>query len=376
MNAKNLRISFGVLAVLFIVAGCSTTVSNRRAPDTGEPDRARATLPPRASPPVAVPAVVKSATVQKLVAEAALLAPLVSSSLAKRFLAATDYLPNTGARAIFKQATPLKYFSQAAANEQTAEARAKLTKSDIDEYRYYYTKYGSPLAYVRALDLVAARGSSEVAGRRILDFGYGSIGHLRLLASLGANVTGIDPDSYLAAIYAEPGDQGRMRGVSGREGNITLAHGYYPKNPTIVAQVGRGYDLILSKNTLKRGYIKPERKVPKEQLVDLGVSDEVFLKTLMDAMNPSAILMIYNLAPAQAAAGKAYLPHADARSPFTREQFVKAGFNVVALDVPDHDFVRRMGGALGWDKNEKGEVTQDLNTNLFALYTMVEKPAR
>lgn len=84
-------------------------------------------------------------------------------------------------------------------------------------------------------------------------------------------------------------------------------------------------------------------------------------------------MLIYNLAPKQAAADKPYLPHADARSPFTREQFTKAGLSVVALDVEDHDFVRRMGAAVGWDKDSKGEVVNDLSTNLFALYTIVRR---
>ena len=152
-------------------------------------------------------------------------------------------------------------------------ARIKLAQTELDEYRYYYTKYGSPLAYFRALDIASGNGFSEVRGKRILDYGYGSIGHLRLLASMGANVVGIDPDSYLDALYSEASDQGELQTTSrrtfNRNGNVTLVHTSYPKDARAAERVGQGYDLIISKNTLKRGYIKPERKVDKHLLVDL-----------------------------------------------------------------------------------------------------------
>lgn len=316
----------------------------------------------------------KSATLQRLIGEAAALDPLVSAPLAKRFLAATDKLPNVDTRTIFQNPQTKKYFSPAAAKDLAEEVRGKLVKTEIDDYRYYYTKYGSPLAYARALEILSTRGINDLAGKRVLDFGYGSIGHLRLIASLGADVTGVDPDSYLAAIYAAPSDQGRISSaIRGRDGNLNLAHGLYPKTADIAARVGRGYDVILSKNTLKRGYIKPERRAPKEQLIELGVSDEAFLSALADALNPGGIVLIYNLAPQQNPATKPFLPHADARSPFTREQWTKAGFSVIAFDAADHEFVRHMGRALGWDRNDKGQITQDLNANLFALYTLLEK---
>lgn len=375
LHQRNLGFS---LAVLLIIGGCAST-PDRRTSDTRRPDTPSS---PSSTAPVVAPVVVpKSVTVQQLINEASALAPLATSPLARRFLAATESLPTIGTRTVHQMPQTRNYYSPAATADLPPETRARLVKIDLEEYRYYYTKYGSPLAYMRALELVAARGMSDLSGRRVLDFGYGSIGHLRLMASLGASVTGVDPDSYLSAIYADPRDQGVVpaardrsgNAISTRDGSITLAHGYYPKESAIVTRVGRGYDLILSKNTLKRGYIKPERRAPKEQLIELGVKDEIFLSTLADALNPGGILLIYNLAPAQAPANKPFLPMADARSPFSREQYTKAGLSVIAFDVEDHDFVRRMGRALGWDKSDKGETTQDLNTNLFALYTMVEK---
>ena len=93
------------------------------------------------------------------------------------------------------------------------------------------------------------------------------------------------------------------------------------------------------------------------------------------ALAPGGLLVIYNLAPKQAAADKPYLPHADARSPFSAEQFARAGLEVLAIDTEDHAFARQMGAALGWDKNDKGETVNDLDANLFALYTLVRRAA-
>jgi hypothetical protein len=56
----------------------------------------------------------------------------------------------------------------------------------------------------------------DVAGTRILDFGYGTIGHLYLLGSLGADAVGVDVDPLLPALYSQPKDQDRVPGRGGR----------------------------------------------------------------------------------------------------------------------------------------------------------------
>jgi hypothetical protein len=355
------------LAAAFLLAGCGTAPVSR--------------IESGSTRPIASPAVAPaySPAVQKIVDEARALEPLAGTELSRRFLAATVSLPNIGNRTVWRNDNTREYFSPAAIAAMTEAQRAKLMPIELDESRYYNTKYGSPVAYLRALELaVPSSGQYDVAGKRILDFGYGSIGHLRLLASLGAHITGVDPDSYLNALYSDPRDQGPVEPARnlyrGRPGSITLVHGYFPKDPKIAARVGAGYDLILSKNTLKRGYLKPERKADKRLLISLGVTDEIFLKALHGALNPGGKLLIYNLYPKPAAPNEKFLPWADGRSPFSREQFEKAGFRILALDAQDHAFARQMGLALGWDRNDKGEVIDDLDKNLFALYTVVERP--
>ncbi len=358
----------GALVLVTLLSACGTTEAPRQAVPLASV--AREPLAAQTS---------RSPTLQQLTDEAAALAPLANSELGKRFLRATDALPTVGARIAHRDDNTREFFSPAEAAAMPEDRRKKLTAIKLDEYRYYYTKYGSPLAYLRALDLASRHGVTDVKGVRILDFGYGSIGHLRLLASLGAHVVGIDPDSYLDALYSQSNDQGAVapaRNVyRGHPGSVSLAHGRWPTNPAIATQVAATgpYQLIISKNTLKRGYLKPERRAAKNQLIDLGVSDDVFLKTVHASLAPGGLLLIYNLAPKQAPADKPYLPHADARSPFSVKQFARANLEVIAFNTEDHEFIRNMGLALRWDRNEKGEIVNDLDSNLFALYTVVRR---
>ena len=362
------RSSFLLLAILS--AGCANISPLPYIPG----ERVRSA---RDSAMTAEAEMVKSPVLQRLVDEATALRPLAQSPLGQRFLDAVRALPSVSTRVAFVNEITREYFSIAEKSALPSAAQAKLAEVKLDEYRYYYTKYGSPLAYLRAVDLVAANGITDIAGRRVLDFGYGGIGHLRMLASLGAHVTGIDPDSYLDALYSSPRDQGPVPPAAtrrGHPGTITLAHGYWPKDSKMVERVGRGYDLILSKNTLKKGYIKPDRKIDKRQQIDLGVSDDSFLKTIYGTLNPGGLLIIYNLYPKPPEGKAAYNPQADARSPYTREQYEKAGLRVLAFNLEDHAAARNMGRALRWDRNDKGEITSDLETTLFAMVTMVARP--
>ena len=360
--------TLSVLALLATLAACTTApmfTPSRTTTDTSGNQH-------RPEPLAATP------LLQRLMDEAAALQTLAESTLARNFLAATRALPAIRPRTVFMNESTREYYSAESRNALPPAVRAKLAEVSLDEERYYYTKYGSPLAYVRVLDIAAANGIKDVAGLRILDFGYGSIGHLRLLASLGAHTTGIDPDGYLEALYAAPFDQGSVPPASGRRrgpsGTISLAHGLWPKDARMVERVGQGYDLILSKNTLKKGYIHPEKKIDKRQQIVLGVTDDTFLKAMFDALKPGGKLIIYNLAPKEAGPKEKYNPQADARSPWTREQYEKNGFVVTAYNNPDHIMARNMGRALHWDREGSGNLN-DLETNLFALVTIVMRPA-
>ncbi len=312
--------------------------------------------------------------VKQLRDEAISLRPLVASALARRFLAATDSLPAIEPRVLYYDAEARRAYPEAEALAKPESERARLILRTLDERYYYYTRYGSPLAYARAIDLLAANGLNDVAGRKILDFGYGTVGHLRLLASLGADVVGVEVDPILPVLYGQERDQGAVprHGASRDEGEgrLRLIDGRFPSDPLTREMVGEGYDVFISKNTLKRGYIHPSQPVDRSRLVDLGVDDAAFVRTLAAILKPGGLALIYNLSPAPARPGEPYKPWAEGESPFAREVWEAAGFEVIAFDAVDDEAGRAMAKALGWDQ---GETPMDLQNDLFVRYTLARR---
>jgi hypothetical protein len=298
--------------------------------------------------------------------EAIALRPLVKTRAVQAFLDSTRALPYPGIRTLYVDSTRTHYYTESQARALAAEAKAKLISRTLDDHFYYNTRYGTPLAYARPLDLVAQQGAKSFGGWRIVDFGYGGIGHLRLLASLGADVVGVDVDPMLPALYSQPGDQGA---VAGRGGRIALVDGHFPAD-SVAAKVGGGYDLFLSKNTLKHGYIHPTRPADKRMLVDLGVDDSAFVAAVRGILKPGGYAMIYNLSPAMSLPDQPYRPWTDGHDPFPRALWEHTGFEVIAYDRVDDDAARAMGHALRWDE---GDDAMNLATDLFARYTMVRK---
>lgn len=233
----------------------------------------------------------------------------------------------------------------------------------VDESLFYVGRYGSPLTYARALDLAEKHGFSPAAGARMFDFGYGSLGHLRMLAQAGLAVTAVDVDPLLPVMYES------CSGPCG-SGSLLLLNGRFPAEQELVQKAGTGYDLFLSKNTLKKGYIHPVREpASPRHVIDLGVTDEIYLRQVAAMLRPGGLFCIYNFCPPKAPADKPYITWADGESPFTPEQFTAAGFEVLEFDVVDDQPARELGHILGWD----ADGGMNLQTDLFAWYTIVRK---
>jgi SAM-dependent methyltransferase len=263
------------------------------------------------------------AYVARLEADARALAPSASSELARSFLEATHALPPIRTRTIHQ------------------EKDGKVETMLVDEEKYYDGDVSNPTHYVRALELAAGHGVSLGEGSKLLDFGYGSIGHLRLLASLGFDVTGIDVKPALLATYSEPGDTGPIAGLHGKTGRLRVLSGFFPTDPKLLADVGTGYDLFLSKNTLKKGYIHPDRPAPDKWLIHLGVDDASFLHTLHDLLKPGGRVVLYNIF-VPIPPDQPFKPMSDGRSPFSREAWSAAGFTLDAFDEDDSDPIRHV----------------------------------
>jgi SAM-dependent methyltransferase len=368
------------------IAAASAILSGSALAQLGEPAPQPQPVPPvttpaqpvnpttPASPADAPRELPKPHPVEVLRAQAAGIMPTIACVDAGKFLLSVGWLPVVDDRVVWVNREKREALSEMQFAELPEDQRAGFEQRTLPAEFYYNTRYGSPLAYVRALELLCPLVGDVplVKGRRILDYGYGNAVHLRMLASLGSDVVGVDVDPILPALYSNPDDTGTIPGAlldpPAPAGRLTLVHGSWPSDEKIREKVGGGYDLIISKNTLKNGYINPAKDVDPRMLVQLGVSNEAFVAALAGALKPGGLLMIYNLSPKQTP--EKYIPWADGRCPFPREMLEAAGFEVLELDKNDDVAARRIGQLLGWDT---GDQPMDLENDLFGLATIVRK---
>jgi hypothetical protein len=314
-------------------------------------------------------------TVDTIQREARSVRPLVESQLAKQFLDASADLPRPGPRVIYFNRTTRDALTESEAHERDLKALARdgYEQTELSERFFYFTRYGTPVAYARAIDIAAMNGLSRVDDEKVFDFGYGGIGHLRMLASLGAHAVGVDVDPVLDALYsANASDTGVVARAKvageGSNGSLVVLNGRFPKDRAIKQSVGEGHALIVSKNVLKLGYIHPEREPPSpNMLIDLGVDDDSFLRAMHDALEPGGLFLIYNLYPKASAPDEPYKPWADGRCPFSKDAMERAGFEVIEYNRDDTDAARALGEKLGW------RAQMDFEEDLFGMYTLARR---
>jgi SAM-dependent methyltransferase len=300
-------------------------------------------------------------TVLALRQEARALAPHVRTPLARALLAATAALPPPPTRTVYFDSSRAACYTESEAQALSDSARSRLARRVLDGRYYYRGRYGSPLNYVRAIEVAGQAGLESLEGKRVLDFGYGRAGHLRLLASMGADVVGIDVDPILRALYAEPGDQGPVPGFKGRGGTLRLLDGSFPADSSIWAAVGGDYDLILSKNTLKGGHELSQR-IRETGIVNLGVMDPVFVREIYARLKPGGWFLIYVLSSPQGNGG----------CPFPEPMLRAEGFEVLAYDADDSPGAHAMRRAQShlWDP-----AAVDSGPTLIGTYTLARRPA-
>jgi hypothetical protein len=289
-------------------------------------------------------------------------APLMKQAAAQEFLKGVAGLNSHVPRIVYTDAKTRRTITPTEYDALKPADREGYARVEHDEAFYYATFYGSPVAYAAAFEAAGKHGLASLTSARILDIGYGAMGGPQMMAGAGAAVSAVDVDPLLKALYRESADQGAVKGFDGRAGSVTLFDGLFAGSTTLTKLIGGNFNLIVSKNTMKRGFMRPEGD--RNPLVSFGASDEVFLDTIYDSLAPNGILVIYNIAGALDPAK----PSTDGRSPFTREQFSKANLNVLAFDTNDDAMIRSVGKALGWEKP-----MGDLEKNLFALYTVVQR---
>ncbi|MFO0862045.1 MAG: hypothetical protein U0570_15995 [Phycisphaerales bacterium] len=330
---------------------------------------------PSASPPLpnapapAQPAPVPVVPEMKKHAESA--GSLCETDAGRSFLSAAAALPSVTPRTVYRDRERGLALSQKDWEKLDPAEQAKYKPRACDERFYYYTAYGTPLNYARALDVAGKFGVQNWEGKRILDFGYGSVGHLRMLASLGADAHGIEVEPIFPVLYSAPGDQGEIAPAgANKPGWVKLHSGRWPADAALQNEVGGGYDLFISKNTLKKGYIHPERAADERMLIKLGVDDDAFLRAVHEALKPGGLMIVYNIAPAQNPPDKAFLPMADGRFPFDRAAAEKAGFEVLAFDQVDDDVMHKYWFVFFPDPDMTAE---KLKESIFTHYTVLRK---
>lgn len=309
-------------------------------------------------------------------AKAQSLADNSQAGLVKNFLSAATSLKPIEERTIYFNRAQRKALTKEQFRDFTEDKQSEFVPMLVDN-QLYYGYYSTPLAWVRPLEILAENGIESVDSKRILDFGFGNVGQLRMLASMGANVTGIEvANGVHEAMYSQESDQGVIAKLSSggieNDGSLKLAFGRWPAEKEIVAEVGGNYDLIVSKNVLKLGYIHPQQEVSKRMLIDLGVTDERFLSELFKLLKPGGMLLVYNIHPMQSSDPKEYKPWAHGETPWEKDDVTKAGFEVVAWHVDDSTAIQSLGTRLGWRDSSMNE--EDFKEGFRAMYTILKKP--
>lgn len=273
--------------------------------------------------------------VARLQAMAKKLRAHASSDVARDWLDATGSLPWIQPRRLYQYPAKKDLFPRSAVLKLPAEHRALLLSREFDERAYYDGRYGNGLAYWPLIEALAGAGVSSLAGLRVLDIGYATILPLRLMACLGARTLGIDTDTFPIAMYGEPGDTGSIRAIKAKTnpgavpGSIEVSRGRVGTDWTPEPE---SLDLIVSRNTLKNGYVHPGAAYAHEPNVRLDLDDRAFLRVVRESLRRGGLFVIYNtFDPAEAG------PGADGRSPFSREDCANAGFEVLAFDEPDDE---------------------------------------
>lgn len=340
---------------------------------------ARAPSAPATPAPATAAKPAPIAVVAEMQSQAKAAAALCETNAGRSFLSAAPALPSIAPRTIYRDRERGLAFTEESWKKLKPDEQVKFTPREYDERFFYYTGYGTPLNYARAFDIAGKFGVDTWQGKRVLDFGYGSIGHLRMLAALGAAAHGIEVEPVFASLYSWPGDQGEIQPIAGSApGSVRLFHGRWPANAILETAVrnsgppgtGGDFDLFISKNTLKKGYIHPEREADERMLIKLGAGDEEFLRAVHDVLKPGGLMLVYNIAPAQNPSDKPFLPMADGRFPFDRALVEKVGFEVLAFDQVDDDAMHKYWFVYFPDPEMNAE---NLKESIFTHYTVLRK---
>ncbi len=222
---------------------------------------------------------------------------------------------------------------------------------------FLYARITDPLAYARPFEIANAAGF-QPNKKKVLDFGYGNLGQLLMLARLGAEVHGVEVDPLL--VTASTGLVGKVG-----KGSVVLHDGFFAGDEALVKAMGSGYALWISKNTLKRGYVHPAEPPGAKGQIDLGLDDAKVLSIIHGQLAPKGLFLVYNVG---GAATVPYKPMTDVRCPFSKEALTEAGFEVIAYDEDDTEPAKAMAELLEWERD-----WPNMKSEINVKYTLARK---
>lgn len=308
-----------------------------------------------------------------LAAEAERVAEIVTQPAVLEWLAKAEELPEVEGQTLFIGPRTEGGFDRLVltpgqAIKVSEEELAQCKPVEYGPGRYYATNYGSPIAYAGALACAAEAGIESFKFKRILDIGYGQLGQLEMLARCGAEVDGVEVDPVVHVLYDSTRLADAVVARDGTKGSVSLHYGEWFADWRLRNRMGEGYDLILARNVLKRGYVQPEEPMEQFDPIDVGGSPEAGALALFGALRDGGVAVVYNLGggPWRLEDGT-YNPQADVRDPFGREAWEAAGFEVLAFQENGSKLMREVGVALGWGTAKELETYN-------VLYTVVRKP--
>jgi hypothetical protein len=360
-TSANFLIAVLLLPLALAITGCNQAPFLKTDPVQGPSPQQVAQAPKQ----TAIGEVFSNAR-QDLLRDAATVAALTQETLTLDWLAGVKHLPTVATRTLYRNKSTRAWFTQTE-YEASGLKTDEVNQVPFDEKSYYATFYGTPISYSLVLDIVGRLGYKTLNGLKITDYGYGAVGTARLSAAAGAQVVGLDVDPMLAKLYNQTQDQGFVndrQASAQRTGRIALIHKPFP-NEVSATQAAASSDLIIAKNTLKKGFVRP---ASGKAMIDLGMTAEQYLAGFATALKSGGHLVIYNLS--QRLDPNNYRPANEGGSPFSRDEFAAAGFKVIYFEQSDNEKVRRLGEALGWGGPQG---MGDLNTNLFAQYTVLQR---
>ncbi|MEZ6318586.1 MAG: hypothetical protein R3B49_07520 [Phycisphaerales bacterium] len=309
--------------------------------------------------------------------DAEALRPMVRTKAAAEWLDRADDVTGSNGRdlperTIYVRGRPNRALTQAQYDALPEDERDGWRERPVTPETYLSTFYGSPIAYLPALDFAgeamhATPDDPEptFAGKKILDLGYGQIGQLEMLAACGAHAIGVDVDPILTLLYDDTLEPREVPNPDGPAGTVQVMQCLWPNDADCRERVGTGYDLILARNLLKRGYVKPTKPIGEYVPVAEGLSDEDACKQFYNALAPGGVLVIYSLGPAP----DPEVPWSDIANPWALSAWQAAGFEVVRHDEDVSTPARVMFAALGYGDPD------DLETSLFGVCSVYRKPS-